>query len=96
VPKSLALLGEIEMAIQSYLQYRNEVNRSETNMGDPFHFFMESSRVDYYVAKLYEGLGNAPKSIEHYEKFLELWKDADPGIEEVEDAKNRLNTLRGK
>jgi hypothetical protein len=27
------------------------------------------------------------RAIEHYEKFLNLWKDADPGIAEVEDAK---------
>ena len=27
------------------------------------------------------------KAIEHYKKFLDLLKDADPGIAEVEDAK---------
>ncbi|MEE9514032.1 MAG: hypothetical protein V3V46_08130 [Anaerolineales bacterium] len=27
---------------------------------------------------------------EQYEKFLSLWKDADPGIAEVEGAKERL------
>lgn len=34
------------------------------------------------------------KAIEHYEKFLSLWKDADPDFPEVEDAKERLAALR--
>ena len=37
---------------------------------------------------------NAAKALEHYEKFLSLWKDADPGIVEVNDARNRLAGLR--
>ena len=39
---------------------------------------------------------NRAKAIEHYEKFLDLWKDADPGIAEVEDAKKKLAELKGQ
>ncbi len=49
----------------------------------------------YVLGKIYEEKGWKGKAIEHYEKFLDLWKDADPGIAEVEDARKRLAGLRG-
>jgi len=44
----------------------------------------------YILVRIYEEKGWEWKAIEQYEKFLVLWKDADPGIAEVEDAKKRL------
>ncbi len=48
----------------------------------------------YMLGKIYEQQGSRTKAIEHYDKFLDLWKDADPGISEVEDAKKRLSELK--
>jgi serine/threonine protein kinase/Flp pilus assembly protein TadD len=48
----------------------------------------------YMLGKIHEQRSNTAKAIEHYEKFLDLWKDADPGIAEVEDAMERLAGLK--
>jgi serine/threonine protein kinase/Flp pilus assembly protein TadD len=50
----------------------------------------------YLLGKLYEEKGEKAKAVEQYERFLELWKDADHGIPELEDAKERLSALKGR
>jgi len=45
------------------------------------------------LGKISEQQGDAGRTMKHYEKSLTLWKDADPGIAEVEDAKERLAGL---
>jgi DNA-binding SARP family transcriptional activator len=42
--------------------------------------------IDHLIGYLVKG--NKAKAIEHYEKFLNLWKETDAGI--AEDAKKRL------
>ena len=45
------------------------------------------------LGKIYEEKCCKIKAIEHYEKFLSLWKDADSGLPEVEDTRKRLALL---
>ncbi|MCJ7578295.1 MAG: tetratricopeptide repeat protein, partial [candidate division Zixibacteria bacterium] len=49
----------------------------------------------YYLLGLaYEKSGWKAKAIEKYEEFLDIWRNADPGIPEVQDAKERVKKLR--
>jgi len=50
----------------------------------------------FMLGKIYEEMDFKGKAIENYEKFLDIWKDADPGIPEVEDAKARLTSLTSR
>ena len=43
---------------------------------------------------MYEEKDWKGKAIEHYERFLDLWKDADEGLPEVEEAGKRLDALK--
>lgn len=49
----------------------------------------------YALGKICERQNDRAKAIEYYGKFLELWKNADPGLPEVEDARKRLAGLKG-
>ena len=49
----------------------------------------------YMLGRIAEQTGETAKARGHYQKFLDLWKDADPEIPEVEDAKKRLAAVQG-
>jgi len=57
-------------------------------------FAIWAVKAYYLLGLAYEKSGWDKKAIEQCEEFLEIWKDADPGIPEVEDAKERLEKLR--
>ncbi len=52
------------------------------------------AKAFYMLGKIHEQQGDKTIAIENYEKFLDLWKDADPGLPEVDDAKQRLAGLK--
>ena len=50
-------------------------------------------KLHYLLGRAYEESGWNKMAIEQYKTFLEIWQDADPGIIEVEDARERLARL---
>jgi len=81
--------GDLEKARETYEQI-GSLTAGRLRYGDIYakSFFM--------LGKIFEEQGKRRKAIENYEKFLSLWKDADSGIVEVEDAKKRLAGLRSQ
>jgi len=47
----------------------------------------------YWLGRIAEERGKKGRAREHYTKFLDFWKNADPGLPIVEDAKKRLSAL---
>jgi tetratricopeptide (TPR) repeat protein len=48
----------------------------------------------YMLGKILEQRDRKENAVAFYERFLELWKDADPGTPEIRDAKTRLAALK--
>lgn len=52
-----------------------------------------SVRMHYWLGRAYEASGWNEKAIDQYEIFLDIWKNADSGLVELEDAKSRYAFL---
>jgi len=76
--------GELEEAIR-------EVRNAQNYYG-PFHAFVYPHSF-LLLGKIYEKKGDTQLAIENYEKFLDLWKDADKDLPDLIDAKERLARL---
>jgi serine/threonine protein kinase/tetratricopeptide (TPR) repeat protein len=80
--------GDAEQARQQYEKI-SRLTSGRFFYGDIY------ARSFYMLGKIAEPRGEKSKARENYQKFLDLWKDADPGLPEVEDARKRLAGLKG-
>jgi serine/threonine protein kinase/Tfp pilus assembly protein PilF len=79
--------GELDKAITAYEQLITFDLKSKDR-------FLIHPKYHYKLAKLYEEKGWSGKAIGQYERFLDIWKDADKDLPELIDAKTRYQSLR--
>jgi serine/threonine protein kinase/Tfp pilus assembly protein PilF len=78
--------GNLSKAQQEYTNVTS-LNLGRMGSGDLYALSL------YTQGEIAGKLGQKAKAIECYQKFLDLWKDADPGLPEVEDARKALAGL---
>jgi len=78
--------GEIDKAIAEY----ERLTASYPKSREPF---LIHPKYHYRLAKLYEQKGWKAKAAERYQRFLNLWEDADSGQPEIADARRKLAGL---
>ena len=84
--RAYEMKGEIDKAIDILERLiRFDPDREDLRLMPP--------KAYYDLGRLYEKKGLKQKARESYRKFLDLWKNADPGLPEVGDAKKRLAAL---
>jgi tetratricopeptide (TPR) repeat protein len=86
IPRAYIQRGELDKAIAAYERLITFNPQSkDRRLIHPLNY--------YRLGKVYEQKGDKRKAKTNYRKFLDLWKNADPGLPEVEDAKKRLVAL---
>jgi tetratricopeptide (TPR) repeat protein len=87
LPRAYAAKGDLRRAIAEYEKLITFDPASRDRR-------VRNPRYEYRLAKLLEQRGDAAKALEHYEKFLEYWKDADADRPELIDANARIAALK--
>ena len=78
--------GELDNAISEYERKTQfDANSNDRRLINP--------KYHYRLARLYEETGEKQKAIQRYQKFLDIWKDADKDLQELVDAKERYAKL---
>jgi tetratricopeptide (TPR) repeat protein len=83
--------GQRDSAIAYFERFVNE------RPGNPYLAAQYLPRLHGRLGEMYESQGSNAKAVQHYEAFVEYWKNAEPVLQpEVEEVKRRLERMRAK
>jgi serine/threonine protein kinase/Flp pilus assembly protein TadD len=77
-------LGDAVRMFEKSMQ-RHDANRA--------WYAADAVKGHYWMGLAYEESGWRDRAIRQYQIFLDIWKNADPGIDEIDDARERLARL---
>ena len=78
--------GDLDIALEIYVKIIS-LTTGRLLVGDIY------ARSYYMMGRIYEQKGMTEQSVEHYQRFLDLWAGADPSLAEILDARKRLDSL---
>jgi len=79
--------GDLDLA-QDQFEWISRITYNRKEYGDIY------AKSFYMLGRIFEDLRNERKAQENYEKFLDLWKNADPGIPEIDNARISLAAMQ--
>ncbi len=82
--------GRMADAIQRFEDLRSQYTYDRAMLG---HW---SVKIHYYLGVAYEETGRIDDAVGQYETYLDILKDADPGLPAASDAVHRLTRLRNR
>ena len=89
-------LGERKNAFTAYHGFRNAVWAENSGQGGDFcDFWLEQSKLDYYIGLMHEQFRETPQALEAYNNALVRWSRADPDFPPAVDARRRRGKLPG-
>jgi tetratricopeptide (TPR) repeat protein len=81
-------LDSFDEAIRVFEKILNRYDEERAEM------IFSSVKSQYLLGVAYEGAGRKEEAIKQYETFLTIWKDADPHLVELGEARERLRDLK--
>ncbi len=90
------LAGRAFLGAGRYSEAVTEFEKCTTRYADERMGLLPLSvEAHYFLGVAYEESGSVEKAVQEYEEFLLIWKNADPGIPMVDDARARVAKLKG-
>lgn len=91
------LLGQCYVKMGRFGDAVESLTELNLRMGcHQLYWALPAVKKHYFLGLAYEKSGWVTQALGEYNRFLEIWKEADPGIKEVDDARDRMAQLKSQ